>query len=192
MGCGTSKIKENNYEQQNNIEHRNRNLNENIAIENNYHENDLIENDFSELKKFTFGGIITKCKIVDIYDGDTVTIVFYYNDIPIKDSFRMYGYDSPEMKPSKTLTNRDLHINAAKKCKKILEDMILNKILWVKFLEEEKYGRLMGYLYFKEPINDNIESINDYMIKNGLGKSYLGGQKSDFNVEEIKNILLHK
>lgn len=78
-----------------------------------FHTKDLLSNNFTELTKFTFNGIITKARVIDVYDGDTVTIVFYFHDIPIKDSFRLFGYDSPEMKPPKTLINRDLHIRAA-------------------------------------------------------------------------------
>ena len=66
-----------------------------------YHTADLLNQSFSDLEKFTYAGLLTKAKVVDVYDGDTITIVFYHNGQPIKDSFRMLGYDSPEMKPRK-------------------------------------------------------------------------------------------
>ncbi len=40
---------------------------------NNYHEEDLEKNNFNNLKIFSFDGLITKCKVVDVYDGDTIT-----------------------------------------------------------------------------------------------------------------------
>ena len=153
-----------------------------------HHEKELLNNSFSSLQKFTFSGIITKCRIIDVYDGDTVTIVFYNNDEPIKKSFRMYGYDAPEMKPLKTTPNRNLHIQAAKISKNVLFELTKNKILWVKFFNEEKYGRLMGNLYFQEP-NNVIKSLNDYMIENGYGKIYKGDCKEEFSLDELNKIL---
>jgi len=156
-----------------------------------HHTTDLQNNSFSKLQKFTYNGRITKCKVTDVYDGDTVTIVFYDNDRPIKDSFRMFGYDAPEMKPLKTTPNRELHISAAKVSKKILQNLTKDKIVWVKFCNEEKYGRLMGHLYFNNPIdNINSKSINDYMIENGFGKVYNGGQKSEFTFQDLNAIMV--
>ena len=155
-----------------------------------YHTADLQNNSFSKLQKFTYNGKITKCKVTDVYDGDTVTIVFYDNDKPIKDSFRMFGYDAPEMKPLKTTPNRELHISAAKVSKEVLQNLTKDKVLWVKFCNEEKYGRLMGHLYFNDPIL-NSKSINDYMIENGFGKAYNGGQKSEFTLQDL-NTIIHK
>jgi endonuclease YncB( thermonuclease family) len=180
MGCPSSKIR--------NDQHNSREIEIKQEYDK-YHEQDLLNNSFSTLQKFTFSGIITKCKVVDVYDGDTVTIVFYHNDQPIKDTFRMYGYDSPEMKPLKTVQNRDLHIQAAKISKNIMLNLTKDKILWVKFNNEEKYGRLMGGLYFQEPVNNTIKSINDYMIENGYGKAYKGEHKDEFTLDDLNKII---
>ena len=40
-----------------------------------------------------------RAKVVDVYDGDTVTIVIFNKCGFEKHKLRMYGYDSPEMKP---------------------------------------------------------------------------------------------
>lgn len=159
-----------------------------------YHTADLHNNSFSELSKFTFNGLITKAKIIDVYDGDTVTLVFYYGNQPIKDSFRMYGYDSPEIKPPKTLPNRELHVKAGLYVKEYLKTQILNKIMWVKFCQEEKFGRLMGELYYINPnneqkfIGDEI-NINNMMIQKGYGKLYHGEAKTGFTDDELNLIL---
>lgn len=159
-----------------------------------YHTKDLIKNSFDNLKKFTFEGMITKAKVIDIYDGDTITIVFYFHDIPIKDTFRMNGYDSPEMKPIKDIQNRNLHITAAKYVKEFLKKKLLNQIVWVKFSHKEKYGRLIGDLYMINPNNKNQfigneECINRLMISSGFGKQYGGGHKLEFTDIELNNII---
>ena len=162
-----------------------------------YYTQELTSNNFEELKKFTFEGIITKARIVDIYDGDTVTLVFYHSDDPIKDSFRLFGYDAPEMKPSKLMKNRDLHIKAAKIARTKLEQLILNQIVWVKFTHEEKYGRLMGELFFisetnTHHFNGNEMSVNNWMMSKGLGKAYDGGSKAEFTKKELIKIINSK
>lgn len=162
-----------------------------------YHTHELTTKNFKELKKFTFEGILTKARIVDVYDGDTVTLVFYHSDDPIKDSFRLFGYDAPEMKPLKSMKNRDLHIKAAKIARTRLEQLILNKIVWVKFTHEEKYGRLMGELFFisetnTHHFNGNEMSVNNWMTSKGLGKAYDGGSKAEFTKKELLKIINSK
>ena len=38
-------------------------------------------------------------KVVDVYDGDTITVSIINNCTIQKHKLRMLGYDSPEMKP---------------------------------------------------------------------------------------------
>lgn len=159
-----------------------------------HHTKDLLKNSFDNLKKFTFEGIITKAKVTDVYDGDTITIVFYYHNIPIKDNFRMIGYDSPEIKPRKDIQNRNLHITAAKHVKEFLRNKLLNQIVWVKFSHEEKYGRLMGDIYMINPNSKNKfigneDCINQLMVGNGFGKQYGGGHKTEFTDIELNKII---
>ena len=56
---------------------------------------------------FTLEGDMKLCKVVDIYDGDTIKVVFMDNNRINKWNIRMEGYDSPEMRPSRKLENRD-------------------------------------------------------------------------------------
>lgn len=159
-----------------------------------FHTKDLLKNDFTNLDYFSFDGIITKCKVVNVYDGDTVTIVFYMNDTPIKTKFRLLGYDAPEIKPRKSIEYHDLHVKAGKKVRDCLKDKILGKLFWVKFTKEDKYGRALGNLY---EINNKSQknmsggelSINDWIITNRMGKKYDGGTKKKFTENELDYII---
>lgn len=156
------------------------------------YEMELRNHSFDQLPKFTFNGFITKAKVVSIYDGDTITIVFYYHDSPIKDSFRMYGYDSPELKPLKTLPERKLHVRAGYVARDYLSSLIIDQIVWVSFMKEEKYGRLMGTIYFYHQGQiqpDEKDNINHHMLEKGLGKPYEGGHKSEFTKDELLRIV---
>ena len=60
------------------------------------------------------------------------------------------------MKPPKNQINREDEITAAKKSKKFLEDLVLNKVIVMKCGDWDKYGRLLGTLY----LNDLCSSVD--------------------------------
>ena len=146
--------------------------------------NDIPFFDFKD-KKF-------KVKVVDVYDGDTCTVVFRYNNELVKYKVRCAGYDSPEMKPSKDLPNREEHIEKAIIARNYLinritdlnldttsyskaqikEQFITNrKLVKMECNGLDKYGRLLGVFYV-----DGI-NINDEMISKKHGYPYNGGTK---------------
>ena len=146
----------------------------------------LYKGNFDSLDYHTFAGVMTYAKCVNVYDGDTCSLVFYYRGEPIKVHFRMNGYDSPEMKPSLSIPNRDRHIAAAHAAKMYLERVILGRVLYVVFTKEEKYGRLMGDIFLNR---DDSMSINSLMINSGHGKEYKGAKKGEFTTAELDRIL---
>ena len=94
--------------------------------------------------KYSFNNETRLCKVIKVYDGDTITIAIKLLNKTVKCSVRMLGYDSPEMKPSKNQKNRDQEIILAKKAKSALENLILHKIVKIKLGEFDKYGRFLG------------------------------------------------
>ena len=128
---------------------------------------ELININEKDLKKFIFEDMNTYCKVYNIYDGDTICIIFKYKDEYIKYSCRINGIDTPEIK-SKNDNIKKLAYNA----RDFLRDKILNKIIKIDILSFDKYGRLLINAYTL-----NNESISDLMIKNGYAKSYDGGTK---------------
>ena len=132
------------------------------------------EEDCSELQLFDFNSYETYVKIVDIYDGDTFTGCFKYNNKLMKYKFRCLGYDSPEMKPLKSIKNRDEVIKSAKDAKEKFKDLTKwdTMLVFIKFGKFDKYGRILGTVYN----NDKLD-INEEMIKLGHGYHYDGGTK---------------
>lgn len=158
-----------------------------------YHTAELELRDFNDLSKFSFTGILTKARVVDVYDGDTVTVVFYYGDRPIKDSMRLAGYDAPELHPRRDCENREQIVVAAQIAREFLLKLVNNQIVWVKFTKEDKYGRLLGHIYLVDPESRDIfmgqeTCVNRLMVERGYGKSYDGGTKCDFSIEELQYI----
>ena len=119
---------------------------------------------------FSLNNYKTICKVVDVYDGDTCTIVFKWEGKYRKFKCRCNGYDSPEMKPRLNVENREEVIKKAKQAKSRLQTLTRG-VIRVKCLQFDKYGRLLVELF-----NENT-SINNIMINEGHGYIYHGGTK---------------
>lgn len=126
--------------------------------------------------KFTFDGEIHLAKIISCYDGDTCHCIFKYNGEYKIFTIRMYGYDSPEMKLSKDIeeTERNILKNNAILAKHRLEELILNKCVYIFCQDFDKYGRILAQI--KIDLYDE-KTVNDIMIEEGLGYPYFGGSK---------------
>jgi endonuclease YncB( thermonuclease family) len=127
----------------------------------------------SKIEKFTFNGIVTYAKCVANYDGDTVTLIFKYNNKFIKCNCRIVGIDSPEMH-SKNVKLKKLAI----KSKQFLADHILDKIVIANFGEFDKYGRILVNI---KTLNQNGDqhNIKDLLIAGGYAVAYDGDKKLD-------------
>ena len=111
---------------------------------------------------------ITKGKVIKVYDGDTITIVgkVRYNPKIYKFSVRLNGLDCPEMK------TRDVKEKLiAVKARDYVASIILNKIITLKEVKLDKYGRLLAYVYYEK------RCINSELIERNLAVSYDGGTK---------------
>jgi len=112
---------------------------------------------------------ITIGKVIKVYDGDTITIASKLpnNDFPIyRFSVRLRGIDSAEIK-GKTMTEKQIAIFARDE----LHKLIFGKIVHLKDIATEKYGRMLADVYL-----DDI-NVNNWMLENRLAIPYDGGTK---------------
>lgn len=117
-------------------------------------------------KLFTFDGQVKIAKCVDVYDGDTITVVFKHDNKYQKFKVRMLGYDSPELR------TRDADEKEyAREAKKQLSEKLLGKIFKLECGKFDKYGRLLGTVVL------NGVNINEWMIESNMGVRYDGGTK---------------
>lgn len=138
---------------------------------------------------FSLKGESYECKVLDVYDGDTVTLCIVLRGFGItRFSCRLLGIDTSEMRGGTTETKK-LAIEA----RDILIEMISNvkldknkeykrddirrllsnstKTCRVVFDEIDKYGRPLVTLY------DSGLDINKWMVDNNYAKVYDGGKK---------------
>ena len=115
---------------------------------------------------------ITCGKVVKVYDADTITVA---NRISVGGSqsdevyrfqVRLNGIDSPEIK-SKNPHTKEL----AKKARDVLSEMIFGKIVELKNVQLEKYGRLLADVYLGDL------HLNQWLIDNNHAVRYDGGTK---------------
>ena len=155
-------------------------------------------------KKFSlnvlFKDELVNARVIDIYDGDTITCVLPINNNFYNFKVRLAEIDTCEIK-SKHEENKILAIKAKKKlCQLIIPDFdftdennkelnkeldkILNEkcyIIKIKLGEFDLYGRILGWLYDKNSdINTPIEkSFNYILINEHLAYKYEGKTKLD-------------
>ena len=129
------------------------------------------DNATNKTQLFSFEGRKCEGKVVDVYDGDTVKIVFPLSD---KEPERLYRWncrlsnvDTPEIR-TKNLKEKAY----AKVVRDKLREKILQNIVTVECKDFDKYGRLLVDIFY-----ENI-NINQWLIDNEYAKQYSGGKKS--------------
>lgn len=149
-----------------------------------------------ETPYFSLDGVKSWCRVVDVYDGDTLTLVAPYKDKSnaIKISVRLLGIDTCEMK-SRLSENRDKSLRARnrviqlltgrqeqitvrtyrKDIQQIFKDTLC--IVWVEFQGMDKYKRVLAHVYPASCTSANSESISNILLREGLAFEYFGGTK---------------
>ena len=125
---------------------------------------------------FNFKNKTFIAKPCNIYDGDTFSVIFDFKGDLIKYRCRCYGYDTPEMRPSRKNPNRDHEKKLAYSAKNRMIELLEahpSKLIKIECLDFDKYGRILIKAYN----NVNEKSINEIMVDEGHGKWYDGGKK---------------
>jgi endonuclease YncB( thermonuclease family) len=159
-----------------------------------------------KIPAFTLAGTNRPAKVVSCYDGDTFEAVMAFDDKLWKFDCRMMGYDSPEIKPLKSVAGREAEKVAALRAKiallsfvcdnidvsrpytnKDLDALVkLNKrIIQINCKEFDKYGRVLVEIPIMNQYGGGGAggggagggSVNQWMISNGFGYEYTGGTK---------------
>lgn len=153
---------------------------------------DTFKHHGGETAYFTLDGIKTFARVVDVYDGDTMTLVLQMNGVFLKFKTRMAGIDTCEMR-SKNLKIKRLAIQARNRLislvtrrpyddinvitKKSEVAVMLDEevyLIWVHCLEFDKYGRLLADCYSSP---NSMTSFSTALIHENLAYNYEGDTK---------------
>ena len=131
----------------------------------------------NKTKMFSFEDRVCQGKVVNVYDGDTVKIVFPLTDLEPERLYRwncrLINVDTPEIR-TKNLKEKEY----GKQVRDKLREKILNNIVEVHCKDFDKYGRLLV-----EIVYENV-NINNWLIDNNYAKVYDGGKKSKWFINE--------
>lgn len=109
-----------------------------------------------------------KCRVVSVYDADTMWIVFIHNDTPIKIKLRIFGIDSSEIR-GVSAEIKEFSIKVRNYVRQLFNDYTLYEC---KFQGYDKYGgRLIG------DINIGNEWLSEHLLRKNMAIKYTGGTK---------------
>ncbi len=141
---------------------------QNIKVNDIFNTSSNLPEDENAYETFTWTGSSVPARVLSVYDGDTVTLGFRMAKRLVKFKGRLMGIDTPEIR-SKSAEEKVLALQA----KKILEDLVLHKTVYVWFAGNDKYGgRALVHIYTKDWVN-----VSEYMLKNAPCNAYDGGTK---------------
>ena len=132
-------------------------------------------------KKLDLNGVKCYAKCVGCYDGDTVTLVFPFADDYYYSSCRCMGYNTAEIR-TKDSDEKKRGIEA----RDMLRELILDKIVFVEFGPNDKYGRPLATIHtlkntkpmFRKSKLIIDRCIKDILIEAGMAQEYYGkGEK---------------
>lgn len=158
------------------------------------------------LREFSLRGLYLKARVIDVIDGDTVSLAVYVPfeslsqlhiergnarscaALPFRSNYgfvirlrcRLYGIDTAEKKTAKGVAIRERLI-------KIF--LRTDNIIYAQFFDLDKYGRhlvnLFSYLRAKQSINEEL------LTYKGMTNVYHGGKKEGFE-DEVTEVIFVK
>ena len=122
---------------------------------------------------------VTTGRVIKVYDGDTITVAtrlpafrrdssnnFKSNPI-YRFSVRLAGIDCPEIR-----SNDDGEQQVAKEAQEALSNLVLGRMVTLKNVNNEKYGRLLADVYYED------FHVNAHMVEQRFAVPYDGGTKN--------------
>lgn len=141
---------------------------------------------------FSLTGLKTWARLVDVYDGDTVTLVIPFGGEFYKFKCRLFGIDACEMT---SVQNRELAIKARDRVvelsgtetaptKKEIRQKLNSRVVlvWVVCHNFDKYGRLLVDVYSSDT---STASFSKCLLDEKLSYEYAGKTKKTED-EQIK------
>lgn len=118
---------------------------------------------------FLYDGYKTFATILRVVDGDTVDIAYFlpYMKQPMKARARIYGIDTPELRPRKNNPEREQVKRDAELAKMFLQSLVGAKTLHITCHGFDSFGRMLCEFFLDDGTNVGRE-----MLRHGFAKVY--------------------
>lgn len=144
----------------------------------------------SETPFFTLNGVTDYARVIEVYDGDTITIVMKVHETFLKFKCRLMDIDTCEIR-SNNDKNKELGLKARNRLIQLITDKQVDEISSKKeissFLEDDvyiiyvhcfgydKYGRVLVHCYKNNDMN--AKSFSHILVEEKLAYFYQGDKK---------------
>jgi endonuclease YncB( thermonuclease family) len=128
--------------------------------------------------KFTLNKYSTWAKVVKVYDGDTIHVVFKYFGLYYSWNCRIAHVDTPELRTKNSEEKKLGYV-----VKEKVSELLLNKIVYINCFEFDKYGRLLVEVI----LPNSTEKLHEWLIRNNYANSYEGGTKEGWLKDKASN-----
>jgi len=138
--------------------------------------------EISNVPIFSFRNRCFWCRVVKVYDGDTITGVIKVDGVFYKIPIRLSGVDACELR-SKNSSLLSRAISCRERLKQLLgfDDKDTLCMVWVKCLQNDKYGRVLGDVY-KSP--EDKTRVQDILLEENQVYAYKGGTRKTEDEQE--------
>ena len=136
---------------------------------------ELLSKTKSNTSLFSLNGKTFTAKVVYIYDGDTIHVVFKVFGEYHRWNCRISGVDTPEMR-----TKNENEKKMGYHVRDVLREKFQDKIVQVKCGEFDKYGRLLLDVVLPDDMlvdGQSEKMLSEWLIANQYAYSYDGGTK---------------
>lgn len=152
--------------------------------------------DHTDIPTVPYKNKMIYAKVVNVYDGDTITVMILYGGMPMKFKVRIQGVDAPELKVKKDKNRKysheelelmELEERAGNHVAEKVRKLLIGKEIIIKLIAPDKYGsRNVGVVYLKP---NSYETLTEYLLSKRYGKRYDAGKKEEWSREELEYIL---
>lgn len=135
---------------------------------------------------FSFEGQQHLCRLIDVYDGDTMTVIFEVHGKFSQFRVRLFGINTSEIRTLDSiekdngllarqraieLTCPGIKSITVESSRKEIQEYFMNNVVyvWLKCHHFCKYGRLLGEIYID---NFLTESVNNILLKEKYAEKY--------------------
>ena len=149
-------------------------------------------------KKYDYNTMLT-AYITKVYDGDTLTAKFYQFGAAnvCQESLRVYGIDTPEIKPKDNKECPYLEKFAANFVRDYVRSLVkrCNKHAYIAIkTDQDKYKRPICDIWLCSPddnttINNGCVHLNNHLIEKGYAVPYDGKKKHSWTYDKLLGII---